>query len=275
MQFDVAIVGAGLVGQAIAAALSQGANDIRVALVDPSEPLPAGEGSGVNDYDLRVSALTAQSQAFLTDIGAWDLIPHQMLSGYTRMHVWDAEGTGSVTFNATDLHVPALGHIVENRQTLTALNKITESARSIERLQTAVQSFDNPDADGWVPVTLADGNTLKTGLLIGADGALSNVRQMAGMATREWDYGHHAIVATVRTEQSVAQTAWQRFRPEGPLAFLPLHSDDHLASIVWSTLPEEADKVLAMSDEDFCAALTDAFEGKLGNVTEVSRRQRF
>ena len=151
MQFDVAIVGAGLVGQAIAAALSQGANDIRVALVDPSEPLPAGEGSGVNDYDLRVSALTAQSQAFLTDIGAWDLIPHQMLSGYTRMHVWDAEGTGSVTFNATDLHVPALGHIVENRQTLTALNKITESARSIERLQTAVQSFDNPDADGWVP----------------------------------------------------------------------------------------------------------------------------
>ncbi|MEE3190956.1 MAG: FAD-dependent monooxygenase, partial [Pseudomonadota bacterium] len=61
----------------------------------------------------------------------------------------------------------------------------------------------------------------------------------------------------------------------GPLAFLPLHSDDHLASIVWSTLPDEADKVLAMSDEDFCAALTDAFEGKLGNVTEVSRRQRF
>lgn len=275
MQFDVAIVGAGLVGQAIAAALIQGADDIRVALIDPSTPAPAGECSGVNDYDLRVSALTAQSQAFLTDIGAWDLIPHQVLSGYTRMHVWDAEGTGSVTFNATDLHVPALGHIVENRQTLTALNQLTESARSIERLQTAVQSFDNPDADGWVPVTLADGNALETRLLIGADGALSNVRQMAGMTTREWDYGHHAIVATVRTEQSVAQTAWQRFRPEGPLAFLPLHSDDHLASIVWSTLPEEADKVLAMSDEDFCAALTDAFEGKLGNVTEVSRRQRF
>jgi len=191
------------------------------------------------------------------------------------MHVWDAEGTGSVTFNATDLHVPALGHIVENRQTLAALNQVTESARSIERLQTAVQSFDNPDEGGWVPVTLANGNILTTRLLVGADGALSNVRQMAGMSTREWDYGHHAIVATVRTEQSVAQTAWQRFRPEGPLAFLPLHSDDHLASIVWSTLPEEADRVLAMSDKDFCAALTDAFEGKLGQVTEVSRRQRF
>lgn len=287
-QYDIAIVGAGLVGQALAAALSSSAKSQagsakrlpRIALIDPSELSQPQEITQLSDYDLRVSALTAQSQAFLTRIGAWDNIPTNVLSPYQRMHVWDAEGTGSVTFDAADLHVPALGHIVENRQTLWAIDQVTSAAENIDRIHTVVSSFDNPNDEGYVPVELGNGETLSTRLLVGADGALSNVRQLAGMATTEWDYGHHAIVATVRTEKSVAATAWQRFRPEGPLAFLPLHSysegrDDHLASIVWSTQPEEADTVLAMSDEDFCTALTAAFEGRLGDVVEVSRRQRF
>jgi len=275
-QFDVVIVGAGLVGQALAAALSQHVPAPEIALIDPAvlaEPESAPQG--VDDYDLRVSALTPQSQAFLTRIGAWDKLPRAVLSGYTRMHVWDGEGTGSVTFDAADLHVPALGHIVENRQTLWALQQVNDGATNISHLTTKVQSFDNPDESGYLPVTLTDGEQLQTRLLIGADGALSNVRQMAGISTREWDYGHHAIVATVRTEKSMEATAWQRFRPQGPLAFLPLHSDDHLASIVWSTEPDEADAALAMNDEEFCQALTQAFEGHLGQVTEVSRRQRF
>lgn len=287
-QYDIAIVGAGLVGQALAAALSSSAKSQagsakrlpRIALIDPAELSQPQEITQLSDYDLRVSALTAQSQAFLTRIGAWDTIPTNVLSPYQRMHVWDAEGTGSVTFDAADLHVPALGHIVENRQTLWAIDQVTSAAENIDRIHTVVNSFDNPNDEGYVPVELGNGETLSTRLLVGADGALSNVRQLAGMATTEWDYGHHAIVATVRTEKSVAATAWQRFRPEGPLAFLPLHScsegrDDHLASIVWSTQPEEADTVLAMSDEDFCTALTAAFEGRLGDVVDVSRRQRF
>ena len=275
-QYDIAIVGAGLVGQAIAAALSCSTKtSLRIALIDPADLSEPAISAAVSDYDLRVSALTAQSQAFLSRIGAWDKIPTQVLSPYQRMHVWDAEGTGSVTFDAADLHVPALGHIVENRQTLWALNRVTEACDNIDRIHTAVSSFDNPNEAGYVPVALGNGDTLLTRLLVGADGALSNVRQLAGMATTEWDYGHHAIVATVRTSKSVEATAWQRFRPQGPLAFLPLHSDDHLASIVWSTLPEEADAVLALSDADFCAALSEAFEGRLGDVVEVSRRQRF
>lgn len=279
-QYDIAIVGAGLVGQALAAALSCSAKtksktQLRIALIDPASVSEPATNAALSDYDLRVSALTAQSQAFLTRIGAWDNLPANVLSPYQRMHVWDAEGTGSVTFDAADLHVPALGHIVENRQTLWALDQVTSAANNIDRVQTVVSSFDNPNDDGYVPVTLGNGETLLTRLLVGADGALSNVRQLAGMATTEWDYGHHAIVATVRTEKSVAATAWQRFRPEGPLAFLPLHSNDHLASIVWSTQPGEADVVLAMSDADFCTALSAAFEGRLGDVVEVSRRQRF
>lgn len=275
MQFDVAIVGAGLVGQAIAAALAGGSDTVRVALIDPADiqaPAPVG---GLQDYDLRVSALTAQTQAFLTRLGVWENIPASVLSGYTRMHVWDAEGTGAVTFNAAELHVPALGHIVENRQTLWALQQVNDALEGVTQLRTTLTSLDNPDEHGWVPISLGNGETLTARLVIGADGALSRVRQLAGVATTEWDYGHHAIVATVRTEKSLAGTAWQRFRPQGPLAFLPLHSDEHVASIVWSTLPEEADAVLALEDDAFCAALTQAFEGHLGKVTEVSARQRF
>jgi 2-octaprenylphenol hydroxylase len=276
--YDIAIVGAGLVGQAIAAALIGGKTnlpDLKVALIDPAEVVAPAMPEKVDEYDLRVSALTAKTQAFLSRLGAWQQLPEAVRKGYTSMHVWDADGTGSVTFNAADLHVPALGHIVENNQTLWALQQVTAQAGNIDMVRGAVQSFDNPDAQGYVPVTLNTGEQLQARLLVGADGALSNVRQMSGIATREWDYEHRAIVATVRTERSVADTAWQRFRPEGPLAFLPVHSDDHLASIVWSTVPEEADALLAMDDEAFMQALTTAFEGRLGQITEVSPRQHF
>ena len=276
--YDIAIVGAGLVGQAIAAALVDGKTSLpslQIALIDPAEVVAPAMPEKVDEYDLRVSALTAKTQAFLSHLGAWQQLPETVRKGYTSMHVWDAEGTGSVTFNAADLHVPALGHIVENNQTLWALQQVTAQADNIDMVRAAVQSFDNPDEQGYVPVTLSTGEQLQTRLLVGADGALSNVRQMSGITTREWDYEHRAIVATVRTEHSVADTAWQRFRPEGPLAFLPVHSDDHLASIVWSTVPEEADALLAMDDEAFKQALTSAFEGRLGQVTEVSSRQHF
>ena len=271
--FDVIIVGAGMVGEAIAVALAQGNAGLKIAIVDPAYNKPAPNmGTGINDYGMRVSALSAQSQDFLTRLGAWQNIPQDRLSPYTGMHVWDAEGTGSVTFDAADLQVPALGHIIENDQTQWALRLCVEAEESIQIFAEKVRYFDNRQEDGYTPVVLEYGETLNAKLIIGADGALSRVRQWAGLPTREWDYGHHAIVATVRTEKPNLATAWQRFRPEGPLAFLPMPHDPHLCSIVWSTSPEEAEQVLALNDEEFNAALTEALEGKLGKVLESSKK---
>lgn len=271
--FDVIIVGAGMVGEAIAVALAQGNAGLKIAIVDPAYNKPAPNmGTDINDYGMRVSALSAQSQEFLTRLGAWQNIPQNRLSPYTGMHVWDAEGTGSVTFVAADLQVPALGHIVENDQTQWALRSCVEAEESILMLAEKVRYFDNRKDDGYTPVVLENGDTLEAKLIIGADGALSRVRQWAGLPTREWDYGHHAIVATVRTEKSNQATAWQRFRPEGPLAFLPMPHDPHLCSIVWSTSPEEAEQVLALNEDDFNAALTQALEGKLGKILESSKK---
>lgn len=271
--FDVIIVGAGMVGEAIAVALAQENAGLKIAIVDPAYNKPAPNmGTDINDYGMRVSALSAKSQDFLTRLGAWQNIPQDRLSPYTGMHVWDAEGTGSVTFDAADLQVSALGHIVENDQTQWALRSCVEAEESILMLAEKVRYFDNRKDDGYTPVVLENGNTLEAKLIIGADGALSRVRQWAGLSTREWDYGHHAIVATVRTEKPNQTTAWQRFRPEGPLAFLPMPHDPHLCSIVWSTSPEEAEQVLALNEDDFNAALTQALEGKLGKILESSKR---
>ena len=280
--FDVVIVGGGLVGQAIAAALTLSDDGPAVALIDPADVTQPGTIADIDDYDLRVSALTARSQEFLTRIGAWNRIPAERLNPYTGMHVWDAEGTGSVTFDAADLHAPELGHIVENRETVYALSRTLES-RDIRRIQDTVASFTNPDDEGRLTVSLSSGDTLSTRLIIGADGALSGVRQFAGIPTREWDYDHHAIVATVECEQPLQATAWQRFRPQGPLAFLPLHnqqyetqgSNPNLASIVWSTSPEEAEAMLALDNDAFCDALGKAFEHRLGKIIATSARASF
>ena len=274
---DVAIVGAGLVGQSLAAALIEGNPAIRIAVFDPA--FRSGQqpqtGTQIEDFDLRVSALTARSQTFLEHIGAWQHLPAERLRPYHFMDVWDAEGTGRVHFDAADLHAPCLGHIVENRQTLWAIQQQLESSSQIELLAEAVNAIDNQNDDGLTPLLLASGNIRHARLVVGADGAHSRVRQWVGLPTREWDYGHHAIVATVRTEQPLQATAWQRFRPQGPLAFLPMPTDEHLASIVWSTSPEEAESLMQMNTPDFCQALSTAFEHRLGTVTDSSQRAVF
>lgn len=271
-KYDVAIVGAGMVGVALAVGLAQGNAQLRIALIDPAMPTEApAMGFELHDFDRRVVALSAQSQQLLVQLGAWQHLPAKRLSPYQNMHVWDGEGTGSVTFSAADLHLSELGHIVENRQLVWALMQAAQGYNNIDLIQQAARYIDNRQADGYTAIGLADHEALFARLIIGADGALSRIRQWAGFATREWDYDHHAIVATVRTELPHQATAWQRFRPQGPLAFLPL-ADPHLVSIVWSTEPSEAQAVLALTDDAFNQALTDAFEGRLGQVLATTSK---
>jgi 2-octaprenylphenol hydroxylase len=269
MQFDVIVVGAGMVGLSIAAYLGQH-SQWRIAVADPvlAQPAQLCSGNQVADYDLRVSALSAQSQRWLQQLGAWQYIGRKQ--PYQAMHVWDGEGTASVTFDCHDLHRPDLGHIVENSHTVAALRQRL-SELEVTLLPEAVAHIDNAQ-HGLTPVTLANGEVVEASLVVGADGAQSRIRQWAGLPTREWDYHHHAIVATVRLQQSLKATAWQRFRTQGPLALLPFPGDEQLASIVWSTVPEEADALMALDDDDFATALAEAFEQRLGAVEQVSPR---
>ncbi len=165
-----------------------------------------------------------------------------------------------------------LGHIVENRVVQDALlERLHESALGL--LPNARLEQLRHSGDDWL-LTLADGREIRTPLVVAADGANSAVRRLAGCATREWDYLHHAIVTSVRCENPHEATAWQRFTDDGPLAFLPLakEGDAHWCSIVWSTTPEQAEKLMALDDEGFCKALGLAFEHRLGAIEHADRR---
>lgn len=277
-QFDLVIIGGGMVGTALAAAL--GGTDMKVALIEAQVPsVPASQVmTSVSDADVRVSALNRASQQFLEQLGAWQRIPQERLSPYDKMRVWDGEGTARIQFDAIELGEAHLGHIVENVHTASALMQSFQQHGNLQLFAPAkVTGLEkdplpaSPNAkQDWL-IRLADGQTLCAPLVVGADGARSRVRQWAELETREWDYDHHGLVCTVQVDKSHQQGAWQRFTESGVLAFLPL-ADDNLCSIVWSCPEEQANELLALDADAFCVALTKAFETQLGHVQSVGPR---
>jgi 2-octaprenylphenol hydroxylase len=278
--FDVTIVGAGIAGSALAGALT--GHGLSIALIE-GQPLAnaaamdrEAQSTGLC-FDSRVSALTPNSQTLLRSIGAWESIVAQRVCPYRHMTVWDAEGTGVIEFDCADVNVPELGHIVENRLIVNALLDRVRTASDITVLNPARLAACSMLEEGGCEFELEGGERFITDLLVAADGALSKVRTLLEFETREWDYGHRAIVATVQVERPHQATAWQRFLPTGPLAFLPLPQVEGLnyCSIVWSLDEGLVDDLLALDEVDFCAQLERAIESRLGKVEACSSRLAF
>jgi 2-octaprenylphenol hydroxylase len=275
--YDVLVVGAGIAGAATAASLS--GQGLRVALVEANalHSSPEEDFTGVESFDRRVSALTPASQRLLETLEVWPSILAGRACPYEHMQVWEAEGTGAIDFHAAELDVPVLGHIVENRLLVSSLLARVKSATDITLYNPVSVEALSATAAGAQVVELAGGQTLGCKLLVAADGALSRIRKLAGFATREWDYGHHALVCTVETERAHESTAYQRFLSSGPLAFLPLSSirGRNFCSIVWSVESEQAQGLLELADGEFMRELALAFEHRLGDVLAVSPRTGF
>jgi 2-octaprenylphenol hydroxylase len=267
VQTDILVVGGGMVGAAFACAcLGQG---WRVALLETREPRrswPAGE------VDLRVSALNRASQRILERLGVWERILQLGASPYREMHVWDSVGGGSIHFDSADLGERDLGHIVENRVIQLALWEHLERSGEVDLLCPAALDDLELTRDAAL-VDLADGRRICARLLVGADGRESAVRRRAGIAIRGWLYDQQAIVANVQTEEWHRETAWQRFLPTGPLAFLPLL--DGRCSIVWSATASRAEELLALGDGDFRAQLEEAIDARLGAIGDIGPRAAF
>ena len=260
---DLVIVGAGMVGSALALALAD--SGLSVVLLDRG-PLTPGATEADLPFEPRVSALSLASQRILQRLGAWDGIQARRVSPYQAMHVWDGSGTGAVHFDAASVHAEVLGHIVENRVVQDALLERLAEA-NVLLLPEARLELLRRSGDQWL-VQLAGDRQIRAPLVVAADGAASAVRRLAGLETREWDYLHHAIVTSVRCAESHQRTAWQRFTDDGPLAFLPLDrgGDTNWCSIVWSCTPKQGERLMAMDDATFCQALGEAFEQRLGQV---------
>ncbi|WP_457440540.1 2-octaprenyl-3-methyl-6-methoxy-1,4-benzoquinol hydroxylase [Pseudomonas sp. TE3786] len=270
MRADLVIVGAGMVGSALALALQHSGVDILLLDGSPLSVKPFEQSAA---FEPRVSALSMASQRILERVGAWPGIEARRTSPYGEMQVWDGSGTGQIHFSAASVHAEVLGHIVENRVIQDALLEQLHDT-DLGLLANARLEQLRHSGDDWL-LTLADGRTVRTPLVIAADGANSAVRRLAGCATREWDYLHHAIVTSVHCSQPHQLTAWQRFTDDGPLAFLPLAREGDgqgWCSIVWSTTPAQAERLMALDDSEFCRELGKAFEWRLGEVLEADPR---
>lgn len=258
-----------MVGSALALALRH--SGLHVLLLDGG-PLTVRPFDASAAFEPRVSALSAASQRILERLGAWEGIAQRRATPYCHMQVWDGSGTGQIHFSAASVHAQVLGHIVENRVVQDGLLERLHDS-DVGLLPNARLEQLRRSGKDWL-VTLHDGRQLRAPLVVAADGANSAVRRLAGCETREWDYLHHAIVTSVRCTAGHQATAWQRFTDDGPLAFLPLSRDgaQDWCSIVWSTTPEHAERLMALDEPAFNKALQQAFEGRLGDVLQTDPR---
>jgi 2-octaprenyl-3-methyl-6-methoxy-1,4-benzoquinol hydroxylase len=264
--FDAVIVGAGVVGST--AALCLAAAGLRVAIVEVHEPPPWR----AEQADLRVYAFAPDSQALLDSLGVWPAVAAARVQPYRRMRVWDAAGGGELSFDADAFGRDYLGHIVEHGLLVDRLWAALMREPKIQRhCPDKLRELEQDDESATL--LLDSGQRLRARLVLGADGAASRVRELAGLSTDELDYGQRGLVAYVRTVQAHEDTCWQRFLPGGPLAFLPCA--DGRSSIVWTLSEAEAQRLLAIDETGFRAELTRAFDARLGEVIEVSERQAF
>ncbi|KAJ7504471.1 ubiquinone biosynthesis hydrox [Mycena galericulata] len=270
-EWDVVIVGGGPVGLALASALgsSQLVRDsLRVALVEASDLSKiAGWSPVAGIFSNRASSLTQKSQAFLRDIHAWEHVDEERTCPVQDMQVWDGVSDARIEFPASllGLSKPAQGmaRITENlnlqRGLLRHLGKIPE-VQILDKSK--VQSIEHLEESSWPLVHLDNGRVLRSRLLVGADGFNSPVRSFAKISSFGWDYGTQAIVATMNHPPRGAfmgpnTTAYQRFLPTGPIAFLPI--SPIASSLVWSTKPPLAAALIASGPDVLANMINVAF----------------
>lgn len=266
---DILIVGGGMVGLVAAKGLTQ--QGWQVALLEnqaaPQKPILNTENT------FRVSAISLRSEQLLTQLGVWGNISEPNLGPYERMVVWDANTTAHIEMDAADIQSPYLGHIVPNDVMQYALYQQLQNEPDFMGLF-AEQYTELQYTEGAWHARLKSGKVVTAKLLIGADGARSNIRKHLAIETDALLYGQSGIVANVHTELSHQNTAWQRFLTTGPLAVLPMQ-DQHECSIVWTVRTEEAERLLAASQNLFAQQLTEAFDGQLGKLSLLSKPVAF
>jgi 2-octaprenylphenol hydroxylase len=268
LDFDVIVIGGGMVGACLAALLARQEHlaGWRIAVVEPTAPRAPDE----QHLDLRVSALSRASERILCQAGAWPALEAHV-NPYSDMVVWDAagrlDGRDTLRFSAAEAGEPNLGYIAENLRVQWALHE-SPQLRDVTQLRAGLEALEF-DEDA-ARVTLSDGRRYSCALVVGADGGNSRTRELCGIGRAGWSYGQVAVVAHLGTERPHRETAFQRFLPDGPLALLPLR--DGRVSLVWTTTPAEAESLQALEASEFSRRVTAASDRVLGAVELDSER---
>lgn len=267
--FDIVIVGGGMVGASLACALRD--SGLRIAVIE-AVPLKSDEQPSYNE---RTIALAYGSRRIFDSIGVWSEVERLGATPIERIHVSHRGHFGATRLAAADLDLPALGYVVENRVLGAALWTTLDGATMVVwHCPATVEDIHVGDDGARVSVKQDDAvRELSARLVIGADGANSAVRRLLGLEAERTDYQQVAVVATVATGLPHNNTAYERFTSTGPLAALPMRNDR--CAIVWSARPQEADTIVGWGDDEYLAQLQQRFGDRLGRFAQPGTRTRY
>ncbi len=274
--YDIAIVGGGMVGSVLAGLLSASEAGWRIALIDAR---PSGELAGTHyqaHYDNRSTAISAGSADILDRLGLWSRLKTHA-TAITEVHVSDQGHLGGALIDAREQQREALGYVMENAWLAPTLREVATQAPEVTTLAPA-------QVTGLIPSRQLSTLTLKgesapsvltARLVVLADGGASALHRQLGIEQVRRDYQQHAIIANVSFEGSHGGRAYERFTPRGPLALLPLDEspNSRRAALVWTLPPSEAEALLKASEQEFLHELQQAFGWRLGRLTRVGERQ--
>lgn len=265
---DVVVVGGGMVGASLAGLL--GRRGLDVVIVEEQPAVSANDCPAASP-DLRVSSVNLASVELFRAIGAWEPMTRHRVCPFRRVHAMDEHG-GVLRFDARETGHDWFGWFVENRVILAGLREALSGIDSVQWITAAAPTALETDADR-ARLTLDNGLRLHASLVVGADGAGSSIRGLAGIDVTARDYRTRALVTNVQTELPQQDITWQRFTPEGPQAFLPLCG--HHASLVWYTRPGTVEVLESLDDETLIAEIMDAFPAELGGLQAITGRASF
>ena len=263
---DVAIVGGGMVGLSVAAALEGSGLSVAVISDKPCRRELSKQP------ELRVSAINGANQEALEQLGVWEHLDAARVSPYQSMSVWDKDSFGRIQFSHDDLGAPQLGHIIENQNLVNALATTVQASANTHMVTAKINKMLWGKKETML--MLDNDDVIACRLVVGADGANSYVRQQSQLPLTFKDYGHTAIVATIETQEPHGRCARQVFTPDGPLALLPLADPFH-CSIVWSQNKAVAKQLMDCDDAQFTHALNAATNSVLGVSELISDRVQF
>lgn len=260
-QTGIAVVGGGMVGGALALGLAQHGFDVTV--IEQAAP-PAFDET--QQPDVRISAISAASVELLRGLGVWDAVLAMRAHPYRRLETWEWENA-HVVFDAAELKLPLLGYMVENNVLQQALwQALAAHPKVTLRVPASIKAMHRHNDQHLI--ALDNGEDLRVKLLIGADGANSRVREMAGIGIHAWQYQQSCMLVTVACENEPGDSTWQHFTPNGPHAFLPLF--DRWASLVWYDTPARIRQLQGLTMDQLQREIARHFPARLGKVTPVA-----
>ena len=277
--FDLIIIGGGLVGASLACALSQAESSLRMAIVE-AFPFKSDDTEYQPAFDARSVALSYTSKQVFEGIGLWSSINKLGVAAIKKIHISDRGHAGITRLNAEDENIDALGYVVETRVIGKALFDTLKKQKNITLIAPAkLKDFDltTEKASARIEIDGKD-KVLTAKLLVAADGDDSVVRRLSGVRIRSREYDQAAVIANIATDQPHNNRAFERFTDSGPLALLPMaatQDEKNRYSLVWTINRSEQEEMMSWDDRTFLLKLKERFGERAGQFLQVSQRHAY